>query len=309
MPRDSGQTDRLVRRLRWDEVDPSWVRRLVEMARAEDVEGAGLRQPPARPGDPSAALLASAGRRARARLVARGPCVVAGLGLLEPILSVYGGRGQATLRLADGAAAERGDVVAEVTGPAAELLTAERTLLNFVQRLTGVATHTRTHVRALGSSPTRLLDTRKTTPGFRMLEKYAVGLGGGWNHRLGLFDRIMVKDNHLAAGEATASRRLTELVLAARASRPDLLVEVEVDAVTQVGPVLEAGADVVLLDNFTPAQLREALPMLRGRAWSEVSGGVNLESLPLIGQLAPDFVSCGALTHAAPWADIGLDWD
>lgn len=308
MPRDPGQTDRLIRRLRWDELDLAWVRRLAEMARAEDVAGGGLRQPPAWPGDPSAALLAGSTRRAHARLVSRGDYAIAGLGLLEPILAVYGGAAHVRPLVQDGAAVTRGTVVAELTGPAAELLTAERTLLNFLQRLTGIATQTRTHARALGAATTRLLDTRKTTPGFRMLEKYAVGQGGGYNHRLGLFDRIMVKDNHLAAGEATAAQRLTELVRAARASRPDLLVEVEVDALDQIEPVLAAGADVVLLDNFSQVQLRAALPLLRGRAWSEVSGGVNLTTLPLIGELNPDFVSCGALTHAAAWADIGLDW-
>jgi nicotinate-nucleotide pyrophosphorylase (carboxylating) len=171
-----------------------------------------------------------------------------------------------------------------------------------------VATHTRAHVLALGSSYTKLLDTRKTTPGFRMLEKYAVAQGGGYNHRLGLFDRIMVKDNHLAAGGATAGERLTSLVRRARTERPDLLVEVEVDRLDQLEPALAAGADVILLDNFPLNDLREAIPLLRGRAWSEVSGGVTLESLPLIGALAPDFVSSGALTHAAPWCDIGLDW-
>jgi len=308
MPRDPGQTDRLIRRLGWDELDPAWLRRLAEMARAEDVAGGGLRHPPARPGDPSAALLAASTHRAQARLVSRGDYVIAGLGLLAPILAVYGGACQARPLVTDGTAVSRGTVVAELSGPATELLTAERTVLNFLQRLTGVATQTRTHARALGASTTRLLDTRKTTPGFRMLEKYAVGQGGGYNHRLGLFDRIMVKDNHLAAGAATVAQRLTDLVRAARASRPDLLVEVEVDTLAQVEPVLAAGADVVLLDNFSLVQLRAALPLLRGHAWSEVSGGVNLETLPLIGELNPDFVSCGALTHAATWADIGLDW-
>jgi len=141
-----------------------------------------------------------------------------------------------------------------------------------------------------------------------MLEKYAVGQGGGYNHRLGLFDRIMVKDNHLAAGGAAAGERLTSLVRRAQAERPDLLVEVEVDRLDQLAPALAAGADVVLLDNFSFADLREAIPLLRGRAWSEVSGGVSLDSLPQIGALAPDFVSSGALTHAAPWCDLGLDW-
>ena len=307
MPRDPGQTDRLIRRLRWDELDRSWLLRFAEFARDEDLAGLGLAQRPLRTGDPSAALLVGAAR-ARARVVARRPMVLAGLGLLDVVFAAYGGRCHAKPLAYDGQFVPAGTAVAEVEGPAADLLSAERILLNFLQRLCGVATRTREHVLALGSSPTKLLDTRKTTPGFRMLEKYAVGQGGGYNHRLGLFDRIMVKDNHLAAGGATAGERITKMVQRARESRPDLLVEVEVDRLDQIRPVLAAGADIILLDNFLLADLREAIPQLRGLAWSEVSGGVSLESLPLIGALAPDFVSSGGLTHAAPWCDIGLDW-
>lgn len=307
MPRDPGQTDRLIRRLRWDELDRAWLLRFAEFAREEDLAGLGLAERPLRTGDPSAALLAGSAR-ARARVVARHPMVLAGLGLLDVVFAAYGGRCHAKPLAYDGQLVPAGTAVAEVEGPAAELLSAERILLNFLQRLCGVATRTREHVDALGAPNTRLLDTRKTTPGFRMLEKYAVGQGGGYNHRLGLFDRIMVKDNHLAAGGATAGERITQLVRRARESRPDLLVEVEVDRLDQIDPVLAAGADVVLLDNFPVADLRVAIPRLRGLAWSEVSGGVNLASLPLIGALGPDFVSSGALTHAAPWCDLGLDW-
>jgi nicotinate-nucleotide pyrophosphorylase (carboxylating) len=307
MPRDPGQTERLIRRLRWDELDRSWLLRFAEFAREEDLAGLGLAERPLRTGDPSAALLAGSAR-ARARVVARHPMVLAGLGLLDVVFAAYGGRCHAKPLAYDGQFVPAGTAVAEVEGPAAELLSAERILLNFLQRLCGVATRTREHVLALGSSPTRLLDTRKTTPGFRMLEKYAVGQGGGYNHRLGLFDRIMVKDNHLAAGGATAGERITKMVRRARESRPDLLVEVEVDRLDQIDPVLAAGADVILLDNFPVADLRVAIPRLRGLAWSEVSGGVSLASLPLIGALAPDFVSSGGLTHAAPWCDLGLDW-
>jgi nicotinate-nucleotide pyrophosphorylase (carboxylating) len=307
MPRDSGQTHRLVRRLRWDELDRDWLRRLVLLAREEDLSGGGLRDKPARLGDPSTEILGSIGR-ARAHCVARGDMVIAGLNLLEIIFEVYGASCRVQPRVAEGDFVSAGTILAELEGSAKELLTAERTLLNFFQRLSGVATQTRLYVQALGASPTRLLDTRKTTPGFRLLEKYAVGQGGGYNHRLGLYDRIMVKDNHLAASVATAAERLTDLVVRARLARPDLLVEVEVDHLSQITPVLQAGADIVLLDNFTMPQLREAVGLLRGQAWSEVSGGVNLQTLPLIGEIAPDFVSAGALTHAAPWADIGMDW-
>lgn len=277
------------------------------MARDEDLRGAGLANPPARGGDPTSELLAGGGH-GRARLVARDPMVVAGLGLIEPILAAFGGNCGGRTLCRDGDKVDAGTAIAEIEGPAAELLTAERTLLNFIQRLTGVATATRAHADALGAGPARLLDTRKTTPGFRMLEKYAVGAGGGWNHRLGLFDRVMVKDNHLAARQAARGERLAALVRAARAARPDLLVEVEVDAPDQVDPVLAAGADIILLDNLPLASLRDAIPRVRASAWCEVSGGVSLATLPSIGALAPDFVSCGAITHGARWADIGLDW-
>lgn len=307
MPRDPGQTDRLIRRLRWEELDKSWLLRFAEIARDEDLGGLGLAARPHRPGDPSAALLAGT-TRARARVVARQALVVAGLAMPAVVLAAFGGRCQAQPLAYDGQFVPAGTAVLEVEGPAADLVSAERVLLNFLQRLCGVATRTREHVVALGTSPAKLLDTRKTTPGFRMLDKYAVGQGGGYNHRLGLFDRIMVKDNHLAAEVAADGDRLTQLVRRARESRPDLLVQVEVDRPEQLAPVLAAGADVVLLDNFPLAELRQALPMLRGRAWSEVSGGVTLASLPMIGTLAPDFISCGGLTHAAPWADLGLDW-
>jgi nicotinate-nucleotide pyrophosphorylase (carboxylating) len=218
MPRDPGQTDRLIRRLRWDELDQSWLLRFAEFARDEDLAGLGLAERPLRTGDPSAALLTGAAR-ARARVVARRPMVLAGLGLLDVVFAAYGCRCHAKLLAYDGQFVPAGTAVAEVEGPAAELLSAERILLNFLQRLCGVATHTREHVIVLGSSPSKLLDTRKTTPGFRMLEKYAVGQGGGYNHRLGLFDRIMVKDNHLAAGGATAGERITQMVRRARESR------------------------------------------------------------------------------------------
>lgn len=308
MPRDPGQTDRLIRRLRWDELDTAWLIAFAGLARDEDLAGAGLRQRPLRAGDPSASLLPAPGR-ARARIVARRPMVIAGLGMVPLVFQAYGAECTGRALVGEGSVVTAGTVVAEVEGPAANLLSAERILLNFLQRLSGVATTTQEHVRALGSSATRLLDTRKTTPGFRMLEKYAVGQGGGYNHRLGLFDRIMIKDNHLAAGDASSSARITALVRRAREARPDLLVEVEVDHLDQIPPVLEAGADIILLDNFSLAPMREAVAMIRGKAWCEVSGGVNLATLPSIGEIAPDFVSCGAITHAAPWVDLGLDWD
>ena len=307
MPRHPEQLARLARRLSWDEIDPAWLRRLAEMARAEDLAGEGLRVRPERPGDATSALIRP-GLRGAAKVVARHPLVPAGLPLLPLVLGVFGEGARCRLLASDGAAVGPGAVLAEIEGPVAGLLSAERTLLNFLQRLSGVATHTRRHVEALAGSPTRLLDTRKTTPAFRVLEKYAVGQGGGWNHRLGLHDRIMAKDNHLASEGAAAGERLAEWVRRARRARPDLLVEVEVDRPEQLEPVLEAGADIVLLDNFPEAELIAAIPRARERAWCEISGGVTLASLPRLGALGADFISCGGLTHGAPWADIGLDW-
>ena len=197
VPRPSS-VDKLIQRLQWDDLDPAHLRRLVEIARDEDLAGLGLRRRPARPGDFSTPGTAAVPRQGAAALVAREPLVVCGLRLVPLILSAFGGRAAAQFCARDGAGVPAGSVLATLHGDPRVLLTAERTILNFLQRLSGIATHTRRHVAALGSGRTRLLDTRQTTPGYRMLEKYAVACGGGWNHRLGLFDRVLLKDNHLA---------------------------------------------------------------------------------------------------------------
>ena len=317
----------LIQRLRWDDLDPAYLRRLVETARDEDLAGLGLWRRPARTGDLSTACLPPPTRPGAAALVAREPLVACGLPLVPLILSVFGGRVAAQFSARDGAAVPAGGPLATLTGAARVLLAAERTLLNFLQRLSGIATNTRRHVAALGSSRTRLLDTRKTTPGQRMLEKYAVACGGGWNHRLGLFDRVMLKDNHLAVlgagaaqngkvpgasskGQGAESRThaLAAAVAAARRLAPDAPVEVEVDRPGQIAAALAAGVDVILLDNFTVAQLRRAIALINGRVFTEASGGVTLKTLPRLCHLGLDFVSTGALVHHSVWVDIGLDW-
>ena len=307
MPRHSGQTQRLIRRLAWADIDNHWLKKIAQEAREEDINGLGLVEKVSRPGDPTSALF-SITDRAQAALVARQEMTLAGLALISIVLDEYGSGWRINLNYHDGDTVSAGAVIAKIEGPIQNLLMAERIVLNFLQKLTGVATLTKVYSTAVGYSSTKILDTRKTTPGFRVLEKYAVGQGGGYNHRLGLYDRVMIKDNHLAADGATKAERLTECVVRAREARHDLLVEVEVDAIEQIEPVLEAGADIILLDNFSLPQLAEALPQVRGRAWTEVSGGVTLNTLPKIAALAPDFISVGALTHSAVWADIGLDW-
>ncbi len=298
--------DSLVRRLTWPELDLAYLRRLIEQARDEDLEGLGLAQPPPARGDRSTACVATTPREASAHLCARESLVACGLGLLPLIATAYGGGVQVQALATDGRAIGRGETLATLSGPPRTLLAAERVMLNFVQRLSGIATATATHVAALGPSRTRILDTRKTTPGWRMLEKYAVACGGGWNHRLGLFDRVMLKDNHLAI--LGSGDDLAAAVSRARQAAPDLAVEVEVDRLDQIAAVLAAGADVILLDNFSDADLREAVDRIGGRAFTEASGGITLSTLPRLGQLGLDFISTGALVHKSTWVDIGLDW-
>jgi len=299
-------TDSLIKRLAWDDLDLAYLRQLVEIARDEDLAGLGLRKRPRATGDRSTGSITTAPRQSSADLVAREPLVACGLPLLPLILKAYGGKATAQLHAKDGASLKKGDVLATLTGDPRVLLAAERIVLNFLQRLSGIATQTRHYADALGRSRTRLLDTRKTTPGYRMLEKYAVACGGGWNHRLGLFDRVMLKDNHLAL--LGSNEGLAAAVARAKKSTPDLPVEVEVDRLDQIPPVLAAGADIILLDNFTPAQLRKAVALIGGQAFTEASGGITLKTLPKLANLGLDFASTGALVHQSVWVDIGLDW-
>ncbi|MFA5058347.1 MAG: carboxylating nicotinate-nucleotide diphosphorylase, partial [Opitutaceae bacterium] len=282
MPRPPS-AEKLIQRLQWDDLDLAYLRRLVEIAREEDLSGLGLSRRPLHTGDLSTASLPSAPRQGAALLVAREPLVVCGLRLVPLVLSAFGGRVTVQFGARDGASVPAGRTLATLHGDPRTLLAAERTFLNFLQRLSGVATHTRRHVEALGSGRTRLLDTRKTTPAYRMLEKYAVACGGGWNHRLGLFDRVMLKDNHLAllgagagAPPAPGPGSLATAVAAARRTAPGLPVEIEVDHPDQIPDALAAGADVILLDNFTLPRLRRAVAQIKGRAFTEASGSITL---------------------------------
>jgi nicotinate-nucleotide pyrophosphorylase (carboxylating) len=196
----------------------------------------------------------------------------------------------------------------EIAGPARALLTAERVALNFVQRLSGIATLTAAFVKAVRGTGAQILDTRKTTPGLRLLEKYAVACGGGSNHRLGLHDMVLIKDNHLVALAQEGPRPIVRAVQRARARYPHLKVEVEADTLAQVEEAVEAGADFILLDNMTPRQLRAAVRRVAGRARTEASGGVTLATVRAIARTGVDFISVGALTHSAPAVDVALDF-
>ncbi|MFO7725625.1 MAG: carboxylating nicotinate-nucleotide diphosphorylase [Oceanipulchritudo sp.] len=298
----------LARRISWDDINPDTVRHLIDLARAEDLHGLGLSPPPAHGGDLASSLLRKSPKQAAAALTARQPLVACGLPLVPMILEAYGGESAFEPACQDGDSCPAGSALGKMTGPAHVLLESERVILNFLQHLCGIATLTESFVHALGESGTRLLDTRKTTPGFRVLEKYAVACGGGFNHRMGLFDRIMLKDNHLAAAGAREGPALASFIGRARTQWPDRVIQLEVDSLAQIPPALEAGIEVLLLDNFSLADLREALALVGNRAATEASGGITLDGLPLLAGIGLDFISTGATVHQATWRDIGLDW-
>jgi len=209
----------------------------------------------------------------------------------------------------DGQRASGNEVLLKISGPVRALLSAERVALNFIQRLSGVATLTAQFVEAVRSTPAQILDTRKTTPGWRYFEKYAVTCGGGHNHRLGLFDMVLIKDNHLAALRNERPNAIAAAVARARREFPKLKIEVEADTLEQVEQAAAAGADIILLDNMNPVQLRLAVQKVKGRAKTEASGGVNLGNVQAIAKAGVDFISVGALTHSARAVDIGLDFE
>ena len=228
--------------------------------------------------------------------------VVAGLVLLERIFYFIDPRVQVRLLAKDGTLVRQGTVVAEAEGPVRALLLAERTALNFLQRLSGTATLTRKYVDAVKDFPCKVLDTRKTTPGLRTLEKYAVRMGGGTNHRIGLYDAALVKDNHI---EATGS--IADAVKAVRRHAPFMAkVEVEAGNLKQVQEAVDAKADVIMLDNMTIAEMAEAVRFVNKRAWVEASGGITIESIRQVAETGVDFISSGALTHSAPVVDFNM---
>lgn len=265
---------------------------LISRALAEDL-GGGV--------DVTTAATVAADHISALDLVARASGVVAGLPIAGAALA-HGERVSVTLIAADGDRVQPGDVLLSAVGPTVDLLTAERTALNLLCHLSGVATATRAWADALAGTPTRVRDTRKTTPGLRRLEKYAVRCGGGVNHRMYLSDVALVKDNHVVAAGGVAAA-----FAAVREQFPDVPVEVEVDSLPQLIEVLAAGADLVLLDNFTTPQMHEAVAITAGRAALEASGGLTLADAAAVGATGVDFVAVGALTHSAAVLDIGAD--
>ena len=240
-----------------------------------------------------------------ATLNARERVVVCGLPIIEEVFAQVDLLVDVDAHVQDGDVVEAGTSIATLCGPATSILLGERVALNFLQRLTGVATMTRAFVDALpGGSGTRITDTRKTTPGLRAFERYAVRCGGGHNHREDLGAAVLIKDNHIAAAGGC-----TQAIERARAYAPHTCrIECEVDTPAQLEEALAAGADVVMLDNFNDDEVRDALRSIDGRAIVEVSGGITLERVAVLGALGVDVISVGALTHSSPSRDLGLDW-
>ena len=243
------------------------------------------------------------GQRSVLDLVARRPGIIAGVPVAAAVFSYVGGEGVMIAEVAsDGDRVAPGDVIVSVSGPTHLLLQAERPALNLLGHLSGIATLTRTWVDEVAGSGAAIRDTRKTTPGMRRLEKYAVRCGGGMNHRMSLSDAALVKDNHVIAAGGVAAA-----FSAVRERFPGIQVEVEVDSLDQLDEVLDAGADLVLLDNFTPEQMQEAVLRNAGRAKLEASGGLSLDVASAVAATGVDYLAVGALTHSAPVLDIGAD--
>jgi len=275
------------------------IRKIVQRALAEDIGS----------GDVTTLAMVPASAMARATLMAREPLVLAGVALAEAAFRELCPAIQIERSIHDGEGAGKDGKLLSVYGPAQAILSAERVALNFVQRLSGVATLTAQFVDVVKGTRAKILDTRKTTPGWRRLEKYAVRCGGGQNHRFGLDDMVLIKDNHLVTLRHELPNAIAAAVRRARAKYPGLKVEVETDTFEQVQQSFEAGADIVLLDNMEIEKLRAAVVWLNNRTRTEASGGVTLQTVRAISETGVDFISIGALTHSARAVDIALDFE
>ena len=276
-------------------MDPS-VLQLIRAAIAEDVG----------PGDLTCQYFVSESLRSKAKIVAREPGVMAGGEVAECVFREVDPGCGVIMRLPEGAAFVPGDILLEAEGKTRSLLTGERTALNFLQRLCGVATMARTYVDAVKPHPVQVWDTRKTTPGWRLLEKAAVKSGGAVNHRMGLYDHVMVKDNHLAADDSLEN--LQDAIDHIHKERPGVRVQIEAATLEQVADFLSLrGVDMLLLDNMTVEQLTHAVQITEGRVWLEASGGITLKTIAQVAATGVNAISVGALTHSARALDLGLD--
>ena len=272
------------------------IARVVVAALAEDL---------AEGGDLTTEAVIDSSVHATAQLVSREAGRIAGIDIGLEVFRQIDERIVAEVLLPDGSDVSNDSLIATIHGPARALLTGERVCLNLVGRLSGIATATRTLVAEVAETGAQIADTRKTTPGLRALEKYAVRVGGGRNHRFGLYDAVLIKDNHLAITESITAAIRSAKEVVGRAAK----IEIEIDSVELIAEALSAGADIILLDNMHPRELKKAVTIIQGRAVSEASGGVTLETVRAIAATGVDIISVGALTHSAPQLDVALELD
>jgi len=273
---------------------PNWI--LEESVRRALAEDVGT-------GDLTTNSLVPVGARAEAVIYSKGAGVLAGLPVAARVFHMLDARIKVEEHISEGDLLKPGSIIARVEGPARGVLTGERTALNFLQRLSGIATATRQLVESIAGTRARLVDTRKTTPGLRALEKYAVRTGGGYNHRIGLYDGILIKDNHIKVAGG-----ITRAISQARAAVPYIVkIEIEVESLEQLEEALAAGADLIMLDNMPPPLLRKAVALTGGRVPLEASGGITAGRIREVAETGVDFISVGAITHSAPALDISMD--
>lgn len=258
-------------------------------------------------GDVTTLALVPSGAKVRAVILARHRCVVSGTTVAQAVFRAVDRRLQCRIQVPDGKVVRKGQAVMTVAGQARSILTAERTALNFMQRMAGVASLTAEFVSRVKPHRVMILDTRKTTPTLRVLEKYAVRCGGGTNHRFGLFDRFLIKDNHRRLWRKGGAARLDEAIVRARKRFPGIAVEVEVESEAELKSALKARPEWILLDNMTPARLRKCVTLCGGRSRTEASGGIQLRNVATVAATGVDAISLGCLTHSAPAADLSLE--
>ena len=256
-------------------------------------------------GDVTSNFILNSDKKGQASIIAKQAGIIAGLPIAERVFQKVNPTLAVQNRVEEGVKVERSEEVVRISGPLGDILTAERTALNFLQRLSGIATLTAEYVRQTGGTQAKILDTRKTTPGFRMLEKYAVRKGGGQNHRFGLYDMVLIKENHIstAGGIINAVQQIREQMAAGNL---DLQIEIEVRSLTEVEQALNLKVDRLMLDNMSLDEIREAVELVNDKVELEVSGGVNLATVKAIAETGVDYISVGALTHSAPAFDLSL---
>ncbi|HTR44070.1 MAG TPA: carboxylating nicotinate-nucleotide diphosphorylase [Thermodesulfovibrionales bacterium] len=270
---------------------PAGVREFIRRALEEDIGS----------GDVTTSLLVPERQQSKALMIAKGSFIVAGLPFAKEVFQLFDPETEFSVSVKEGARVKRGDIIAAVSGRTGTLLTCERVSLNLLQRLCGIATVTSDFVREIKGLDVRIVDTRKTTPGMRFMEKYAVRAGGGLNHRFGLFDGILIKDNHIEAAGGIGNA-----VSAARKAHHLMKIEVEVESLKDLEEALRAGADIVMLDNMSTAEMKKAAGIVQGRALIEASGNMTLERVREVAECGVNLISVGALTHSAPAADISM---